>query len=86
MTRIKRLVVLAVAVLILALSGAAMGQDKATPQEVVAKVREAASILSKTADVTQFNQQHGPWAWNDTYVFYTTATRKSLLLTRWKQI
>ena len=65
----KILVVLAVAFLIVALSSVAVGQDKATAQEVVAKVREAASTLSKTGDVAQFNQKQGPWVWKDTYIF-----------------
>jgi len=38
----------------------AVGQDHATAQEVVAKVREAASTLSKTGDVAQFQQKQAP--------------------------
>jgi hypothetical protein len=45
------------------------GDDKATPQEVVAKLKEAASTLSKGGDVAQFNQKQSPWVWKDTYVF-----------------
>ena len=63
------LVLLAVALLIVALSSVAVGQDKATAQEVVAKVKEAASTLSKTGDLAQFNQKQGPWVWKDTYIF-----------------
>ena len=44
----KILVVLAVAPFVAAV---AAGQDKATPQQVVAKVRQAASTLSKTGDL-----------------------------------
>ena len=58
-----------VALLNVALCTVAVGQDKATAQEVVAKVREAASILSKTGDVAQFNQKQSPWVWKDTYIF-----------------
>jgi len=54
---------------ITALPSVTVGQDKATPQEVVAKVREAASVLSKTGDVAQFNQKQSPWVWKDTYIF-----------------
>src|SRR5271170_399529 len=57
------------ALLTVALSTIAVGQDKATPQEVVAKVKEAASALSKTGDLEQFNQKTGPWVWKDTYLF-----------------
>jgi cytochrome c len=59
----------AVAVLNVALCTVAVGQDHATAQDVVAKVREAASALAKTGDVAQFNQKQGPWVWKDTYIF-----------------
>ena len=59
----------AMALLNVALSTVAVGQDKATAQEVIAKVREAASALSKKGDLAQFNQKQGPWVWKDTYVF-----------------
>jgi hypothetical protein len=58
----------AVAVLV-SLSSVAVGQDKATAEQVVSKVRDAASALSKTGDLAQFNQKQGPWVWADTYVF-----------------
>jgi hypothetical protein len=48
----------AVAFLNVALCTVAVGQDNATAQEVIAKVREAASALSKTGDLAQFNQKH----------------------------
>jgi cytochrome c len=59
----------AVAVLNVALCTAAVGQHHATAQDVVAKVREAASTLAKTADLAQFSQKQGPWGWKDTYIF-----------------
>jgi cytochrome c len=65
----KILAGVAVALLNVALCTVAVGQDKATAQEVVAKVREAASTLSKTGDLAQFNQKQGPWVWKDTYIF-----------------
>ena len=49
------------AVISVALCTVAVGQDHATAQEVVAKVREAPSTLSKTGDLAQFNQRNGPW-------------------------
>jgi cytochrome c len=70
------LVVLAAPFLIVALSSVAVGQDKATPQEVVAKVSEAASTLSKTGDLAQFNQKQGPWVWKDTYIFVHDCDKK----------
>jgi len=72
----KILVVLAVPFLSVTLSSVAVGQDKATPQEVVAKVREAASTLSKTGDVAQFNKKQAPWVWKDTYIFVVDCDKK----------
>ena len=72
----KILVALAVALLIVALSSVAVGQDKATAQEVIAKVREAASTLSKTGDLAQFNQKQSPWVWKDTYIFVEDCDKK----------
>jgi len=65
-----------VALLNVALCTVAVGQDKATAQEVVAKVREAASTLSKTGDVAQFNQKQSPWVWKDTYIFVEDCDKK----------
>jgi hypothetical protein len=70
------LAVLAAALLIAALSSVAVGQDKVTPQEVVAKVKEAANTLSKTGDLAQFNQKQGPWMWKDTYIFIQNCDTK----------
>lgn len=64
------------ALLNLALCNVAVGQDKATAQEVVAKVREAASTLSKTGDVAQFNRKQSPWVWKDTYIFVEDCDKK----------
>ena len=72
----KILVALAVALLIAALSSVAVGQEKATAEEVVAKAKEAASILSKTGDLAQFNQKQGPWVWKDTYIVVHDCDKK----------
>jgi cytochrome c len=72
----KILVVLAVPFLIVVLSSVAVGQDKATAQEVVAKVREATGALSKTGDLAQFNQKQGLWVWKDTYIFVVDCDKK----------
>ena len=64
------------ALLNLAMCTVAVGQDKATTQEVVAKVKEAASTLSKTGDVAQFNQKLSPWVWKDTYIFVEDCDKK----------
>jgi cytochrome c len=56
---------------LLSIASFAGGQDKATPQEVIQKVREAANTLSKSGEsgLPQFNQESGPWVWKDTYIF-----------------
>jgi hypothetical protein len=68
--------VVVLSLLNLALPYAIVGQDHATPQEVVAKVREAANTLSKTGDLAQFNQKQGPWVWKDTYIFVNDCDKK----------
>src|SRR5437667_6632287 len=78
----KILVALAVALLIVVLSSVAVGQEKATAEEVVAKVKEAASTLSKTSDLAQFNQKQGPWVWKDTYIFVEDCDKKVLAFRR----
>jgi hypothetical protein len=52
----KILAGVAVAFLNVALCAVGVGQDHATAQEVIAKVREAASALSMTGDLAQFNR------------------------------
>ena len=64
---------------IVALSSVAMGQDKATAREVVAKIREAARTLSRTHDLAPFNQKQGPWVWKDTYVFVVDCDKKLIV-------
>jgi len=66
----------AVALVSVTLSTVAVGQDHATAQEVVAKVRDAASTLSKTGDVAQFQQKQAPWVWKDTYIFVEDCDKK----------
>ena len=58
------------------LCAVAVAQNGATPQEVVAKVKEAAGALSKTGDLSQFDQKQGPWVWKDTYVFIQDCNKK----------
>src|SRR2546425_8258237 len=72
----KALVVLGVVLLAFSLTNLVVAQDKATSQEVVAKVKEAASKLSKTGDLAQFNQKQSPWVWKDTYIFVEDCDKK----------
>ena len=64
------------AALLIAVPCVTLGEDKATAQDVVAKVKEAASVLSKTGDVAQFNKKQSPWVWKDTYVFIQDCDKK----------
>ena len=64
---------------IVALSSVAVGQDKASAREVVAKIREAARTLSRTHDLASFNQKQGPWVWKDTYVFVVDCDKKLIV-------
>jgi signal transduction histidine kinase len=67
----KIFILLGVILLALSVSKVSLGQEKATPQEVVRKVQQAANALSQSgkAGLAQFNQKDGPWVWKDTYVF-----------------
>ena len=49
----------------------AAGEGKATPEEVVQKVRDAAAFLAKQgeAGLTRFRDKGSPYVWKDTYVF-----------------
>lgn len=73
----KIFVVLGLSLLVLSLSNVSVGQEKATPQEVVQKVQQAATTLSKSgeAGLAQFNQKDGPWVWKDTYIFVFDCVR-----------
>lgn len=45
-------------------------QGHATPEEVMTKVRAAATALKGSADLAQFNAIEGnPWVWKDSYIF-----------------
>jgi len=52
-------------------SDAALGQEKATPQQVVQKVRQAAEYLSKQGEpgLATFQQRRSDYVWANTYVF-----------------
>ncbi len=71
----RRTLIIAVA-LNLTFGGLTIAQDKATPGEVIAKVREAASELAKTGNVDPFKQKQSPWVWKNTYVFVQDCDKK----------
>jgi len=53
--------------------------DSATPQEVIAKVREAATYMEKHGQkgLSAFNKG-SPWVWKDTYVFVVDCDKVTL--------
>lgn len=62
---------LIIIVSLLLMAGLAMAEGKATPQEVKAKVEEAAKLLQEKGEegLKIINQKDGPFVWKDTYVF-----------------
>lgn len=61
-----------ISLLTLGLHSAAFAQSsKATPQDILQKVHEAASALTKSggSDLSQFDNPKGPWVFKDTYVY-----------------
>lgn len=67
----KKLLAGMAAICAMGLSAGAWAADAATVDEVVAKVKEAATAVTANADVTlsEFDKKDGKWAWKDTYVF-----------------
>ena len=69
----KRLFLVFLALLIpVSLAGPAPAQEKATREEAVAKVKEAARLVQDKgveAALKVLNDPNGPFVWKDTYVF-----------------
>lgn len=72
----KALLVLGAALLVAGFVRTAAGQDRATPEEIVSQVQDAARTLAKSARtepradaLAPFDQKQGPWVWKNTYVF-----------------
>lgn len=56
--------------------------ESATPQEIIAKTREAAIVLAKEREnaLAEFNKPSGSkWAWKDTYVFAFDCTADKMI-------
>lgn len=72
----SRLVAAAVAA-VLGVSVPALAEDAVTPEEVIAKVREAAAHLAKegAAGLADFEKEGSPFVWNGTYVFVYDCAR-----------
>ena len=71
---------LIITVSLLLMAGLALAQEKATPQEVKAKVAEAAKLLAEKGEegLKIINQKDGPFVWKDTYVFAYDMTGKMI--------
>jgi cytochrome c len=81
----KVLLVLGAAMLVGGLVIAAAGQDRATPEEIVSKVQQAAKTLAKSAAtepraaaLAPFDQKQGPWVWKNTYVFVVDCAQATI--------
>jgi cytochrome c len=62
---------LALLAAVLPRAGRASAAESATPDEVIAKVHEAAAFLAENgeAGLAEFNDPNGGWVFKDTYVF-----------------
>jgi hypothetical protein len=67
----KILIIMVGLLLAVSFSMAVMAQEEVTPDEIVAKVKEAADYLEENGDAVldEFKDAEGPWAWKNTYVF-----------------
>ena len=64
-------------VLIMTIAPCAFASDHATPEDVVAKVKDAAAFLDKAGDkgLEEFMDRNGRWVWKDTYVWVIHAAK-----------
>ncbi len=68
----KRIITITLAVLLVFCLAAIAFADKATKGEIIAKVKEAATMITNKGQDTAFkeiNNQKGKFVWKDTYVF-----------------
>ena len=72
--------VLVLTTALLLTGGTALGQEKATPQQVVQKVQQAADYLSKKgeAGLTTFKERRSEYVWANTYVFVIDCQQKKV--------
>ena len=71
----------ALTALTVCLAPMAQAAGGATPDEIVAKVKEAAAMLARdgAAGLAQINDPAGEWVWKDTYVFALDCSDKSVV-------
>ena len=64
-------------VLIMTIAPCAFAAGQATPEEVIAKVKDAAVFLSEANDggLEEFMDKNGRWVWKDTYVWVIYAAK-----------
>ncbi|MEJ5299537.1 MAG: cache domain-containing protein [Thermodesulforhabdaceae bacterium] len=55
--------------------------EKAPPEEVVQKVREAAQFLAKEGNkaLEEFNKKDGKWVWKDSYIYVVDCAQATVL-------
>jgi len=58
-----------------------LAEERATPQEVIKKVNDAAQFLSTAGEIglAQFMDRNGRWIWKDTYVFVMQCDRMTVV-------
>jgi len=67
----KSMIVFIGVLLAVSFSITGMAEEAVTPEEIVAKVKEASAYLEENGDAVldEFKDAEGPWAWKNTYVF-----------------
>jgi hypothetical protein len=67
----KTFVAVLLGIFALVLSSGAFAAEKATPEEVIAKVKEAVKLIEEKGDAAYpiIRDPKGPFVWKDTYVF-----------------
>jgi cytochrome c len=77
---IMRKTIFSLSIVFILTSGAAFGQEKATPQQVIQKVQQAARYLSKhgEAGLETFKQRKSEYVWANTYVFVIDCNQKKV--------
>lgn len=65
---------------LLTLTTMAGAQQTAKPDEIMAKVKEAAAMLAEKgqAGLEEIKDRNGPWVWKDTYVFALNCKDKTV--------
>ncbi len=75
MKQVRSLLYVVIFLCIVSFSGFCLAQEKATKEECVAKVKEAAALIKQAgvdAGIAKLNDPKGPFQWKDSYVIAYT--------------